>query len=246
PLIWIDGNMGAREWITSASILYLIDYIVFSSDSPAKTLRSKYRFIIVPNLNPDGYSHSMSKDRLWVKNMRELSKLCVGINLNYNFDADYIHSNSNKICSEKYAGTEHFSENETKAVRKVFTSSPVFMSFSVHAYGQMWLIPYACCNNTAPNYNEMARVANIAVNAIKKETNSEFQVGKACDLLHEFRKGSSMDWSKMKHNVSYSYGILLRPKTIGDGGYILPPSQIVLSGRELVAGIINATNNARL
>ncbi|XP_033232029.1 uncharacterized protein LOC117183007 [Belonocnema kinseyi] len=48
PAIWIDGGIHAREWISPASVTYIINYLVENSE----TLEAEY--YILPVVNPDG------------------------------------------------------------------------------------------------------------------------------------------------------------------------------------------------
>lgn len=48
PAIWIDGGIHAREWISPASVTYIINHLVENSDE----LEADY--YILPVVNPDG------------------------------------------------------------------------------------------------------------------------------------------------------------------------------------------------
>lgn len=57
PAIFIDACIHAREWITTSTVLYLIDQIVTSEPGLTKNVD----WFIVPVWNIDGYQFSHEK-----------------------------------------------------------------------------------------------------------------------------------------------------------------------------------------
>ncbi|VDK53521.1 unnamed protein product [Anisakis simplex] len=74
PGIWIDGGIHAREWISPAVVLYMINQLVekYDKDAEMRNLVDSIDWFIAPLLNPDGYEYSRSSThpdiRLWRKN----------------------------------------------------------------------------------------------------------------------------------------------------------------------------------
>lgn len=74
--IWVDALTHAREWVTGSTVLYLIDQLVaaripghgIGSRNAASRLMHSKNFIIIPVVNPDGYSYTWETDRMWRKN----------------------------------------------------------------------------------------------------------------------------------------------------------------------------------
>ena len=55
PAIWIDGGIHGREWISPASVEYIIHELVENFDSPEnKRLVENLDIYVLPILNPDG------------------------------------------------------------------------------------------------------------------------------------------------------------------------------------------------
>ena len=53
--IWIDANIHAREWITSATALFFVNQLVENPNSPYnQEITSDFDFYIMPMANPDG------------------------------------------------------------------------------------------------------------------------------------------------------------------------------------------------
>lgn len=81
--IFVDGGMHAREWISPASVSYIINDLVLNFDSLPNDLQN-LDWYILPVANPDGYEYSHETDRLWRKN-RAYNGQCHGTDLNRNF-----------------------------------------------------------------------------------------------------------------------------------------------------------------
>lgn len=81
--IWIDGGIHAREWISPATVTFLIEYLIQNFETEAKAINS-VDWHILPVANPDGYEYSHTHDRLWRKN-RAINGRCEGTDLNRNF-----------------------------------------------------------------------------------------------------------------------------------------------------------------
>lgn len=84
PLIFIEGGCHAREWVSQASVMYLINRLVEDPVS-SNELLADADWIITPNLNPDGYEWSRTNNRLWRQNRRQVNANCIGVDLNRNF-----------------------------------------------------------------------------------------------------------------------------------------------------------------
>lgn len=84
PLIFIEGGCHAREWVSQASVMYLINRLVEDPTS-SNELLANADWIITPNLNPDGYEWSRTNNRLWRQNRRQVNANCIGVDLNRNF-----------------------------------------------------------------------------------------------------------------------------------------------------------------
>lgn len=80
--VWIDGGVHAREWISPATVTFIINQIVLSYDNDP--LLESVDWYINPMVNPDGYEYSHNVDRLWRKNRRGAG-YCAGTDLNRNF-----------------------------------------------------------------------------------------------------------------------------------------------------------------
>lgn len=60
PGIFVDANIHAREWITSATVTWILNELLASEDPAVRDLAENFDWYIVPVLNPDGlvYTHT--------------------------------------------------------------------------------------------------------------------------------------------------------------------------------------------
>lgn len=56
PVILIDGGIHAREWISPAMVLYVINQLIENSSN--SDLLSSLEWHLLPVVNPDGYEYS--------------------------------------------------------------------------------------------------------------------------------------------------------------------------------------------
>lgn len=89
--IFVEANMHAREWISSATATYLINDLLTSTDAEVRNLAESYDWYIIPVSNPDGLEFAHTTTRLWRKTRRPNSgSTCVGTDANRNFDFQWM------------------------------------------------------------------------------------------------------------------------------------------------------------
>jgi len=118
PMVWLDGGIHAREWISPATMMYFVDVILGEEekDKDIKTIEAilnKYQIVIAPVINPDGYTFSCDGDssrmynddcdRMWRKTRKPAGceenrhmwyggcfyDFCFGADPNRNWDAKF-------------------------------------------------------------------------------------------------------------------------------------------------------------
>ncbi|XP_012340528.1 carboxypeptidase B-like isoform X2 [Apis florea] len=238
PALWIDGGIHAREWISPASVTYVINHLVENSE----TLEADY--YILPVVNPDGYEYTFTKDRLWRKNRkRSVGSLCTGVDLNRNFGYRWGGLGTSKDpCREIYGGSGPFSEPETNAIRYFFEASAAnFKAYlTFHSYGQYILYPWGYDKRVPPDYADLDRVGRQVSTAMKKAdgAKSAYTVGNSATTLYA-ASGGSDDWAKAILKMKYTYTIELRDT--GKYGFVLPARYIVPTAKEALAAVMVVT-----
>lgn len=58
PGIFIEGGIHAREWISPATVMYILHQLLTSKDPNVRALAESHDWYIFPSFNPDGYSYT--------------------------------------------------------------------------------------------------------------------------------------------------------------------------------------------
>jgi len=237
PIAWIDANIHAREWITSATATFMINELVNKYEEN-KNIVDNLNIHFLPMANPDGYEYSRSSDRYWRKNRAENhGSSCKGVDLNRNFGFHWGESGvSTSPCSDIYLGSAPFSEVETTIMKNYVEGLPKIpaLGLSIHSYSQLWLWPYGYDYSSRPdNWQEIKQLAEDAADALYAVHGTVFDPINSADLYPA--AGASDDWYKGSLGCRYAFTTELRDT--GYYGFELPASQIIESGEELFAGM---------
>ncbi|XP_063539231.1 zinc carboxypeptidase-like [Cydia strobilella] len=238
----IEGGIHAREWIGTAMVTYIINELIHARnglrDNKLQEIAYQYEWFIIPIFNIDGYEYSHTMDRMWRKNRRGGH----GVDLNRNFDAAFgtVGVTLTDKESEEYCGPKAFSEPETKHIRRFMQSTskhlPISHYISFHAYGQLFIIPYAYTTEHLENFNEMKTIGDRAAALIKKRYRTEYTVGTAYDTVGYMAAGVSACWAKKTFNIPYVNVFELRDT--GKHGFALPANQIKRTCLETMDGLM--------
>ncbi|XP_048748806.1 zinc carboxypeptidase-like [Ostrea edulis] len=242
PAMYIECLAHAREWITGSVCLGSIDILTSNygqsgtQGQQATEMLNKFDWYFIPMMNPDGYNFTKD-NRLWRKNrVPNAFPTCPGVDLNRNFDADWGGAgSSSNWCADTYRGGSANSENEAKAVIGAVAETGRVVSYlSIHSYSQLLLVPYAYSTVKAPDYDELKRIGDEAMLALRRVNGVTFQVGHGPEILYA-ASGGAFDYFKL-NDVKYCYVYELRPGPgAGSNGFILSASEIDPSIRETFA-----------
>jgi carboxypeptidase A4 len=245
-IIW-HATVHAREWIGAPTVEYMLHKIVDGykkrACSSVRTL-DNYDFYIMPIVNPDGFVHTHTTDRLWRKNrqVRE-SNSCVGTDVNRNWPHhwDVPGGSSTDPCSQTFRGEAPADTPEMQVLTNhtLGLSETTGIKFFVdwHSYSQLILLPYGySCNAIAENNDYQMELAAGVESAIRSVNGLEFVYGPTCPTIYQ-TSGVSMDWGYDIAKAELSWGFELRPATAGQGGFVIPPENIIPSGEEIWAGM---------
>jgi len=237
PAIWFDANIHAREWITSAVCMYVVNELLTSTNPVVQQWTQDYDWYILCHHNPDGFEFARTTTRMWRKTRSTRSgTTCRGADPNRNFAFHWLGGGSSTDpCSDTYAGSAAFSEPETKAASDFQTSLGSRLKFvlSLHSYSQYILIPYGV-RVPFPPHNEYMRIGQLTAAAIQRRYNTRFVPGNIVDLLY-VASGGSGDWAHGVRNVDLTYTFEMRDT--GLYGFLLPATQIIPSSLEFMDGL---------
>ncbi|CAM9425525.1 unnamed protein product [Ectocarpus fasciculatus] len=241
PILWFDGGLHAREWITVATVTYLSDFLLrgYGSDADATFLLDTFDVMICPILNVDGYDYTWTTDRMWRKTLSPNdSSKCNGTDPNRNWDFHWGEAGSSPVgCSDSYQGPSAASEIEVQNVQNyLFDNKDKLAGYiNFHSYSQDWMSPWGYTDELPPDYDTQNALSEAAVAAIKATHGKTYEYGLIATTVYP-ASGSSADYVYGVCGVKYSYGVELRDT--GEYGFMLPPDQIVPSGEEIWAAII--------
>ncbi|XP_034100637.1 zinc carboxypeptidase-like [Drosophila albomicans] len=241
PGVFIESNIHAREWITSATATWFINELLSSDDELIREIAENYDWYIVPVLNVDGFAYTHEKDRLWRKTRQPIStSSCIGTDPNRNFDVHWMENGgaSSNPCAEDYGGPNPYSEPEIKAMSDYLNSvsSKVNVLLAFHSYSQLLLSPYGHTPDEFPdNYNDLLQVAKAYADAVEAlPYGTVYRYGSAASVLYT-ASGATNDYA-YQQGIEIAYTVEMRDR--GAFGFVLPPAFIIPNAEETLVGII--------
>lgn len=235
----IGSLVHAREWLATTTTLWaLTDFIdgYKAGDSRIVTILSDIDWYFVPVVNVDGYLYSWATDRLWRKNRRRNSNGSYGVDLNRNWGPNntWCTSGSSTLpSSDTYCGTAPFSEPETTYYSKlVDTVQNLKAVIDMHTYGYLLLRPFQYSYNIPPDpyktiTEQLGSAMETSINAVNR---ANFESIRGVELYPH--SGGAIDYTYFTHNIP-AYTFELRGNS-----FIVPNSDIPLSGEEVFAGLL--------
>lgn len=250
PIIWIDGGIHAREWISPATATYFIHKLLkgYRSNADVTLLLAIYDFYVMPVVNPDGYdfTHDPKGNRLWRKNLSKSRTHHAGVDLNRNFKYGWNNSLTWAVgrnqYSELYIGPFAMSEEETQAIARVLlpVKNRVKLFLSLHSYSQYILFPWGCKREDIEDYRELKEIGMRAASAIKVPFGTRYVAESTYKKLYP-ATGSSIDWAYGELGIKYSFCLELRDK--GREGFHLGEEKIIPVGEETWRGVLSIVND---
>jgi len=235
PAVWIDGGIHAREWISPATVTWMLRELV-ENDAEHSDLTENMDWYILASHNPDGYAYSRETNRMWRKT-RSDSGGCTnqtnqGVDANRNWGFHWAEGgSSDDPCHGLYMGPEPFSEIENRNVRDfILARKDKFIFYnSIHSYSQLILLPWGYTRDLPEDYDDMLSVALAGADALTAVHGEIYETGCIPCVLY-IAAGNSVDWAKGEAGIKYSISMELRDT--GEYAFLLPPEQIIPTAEE--------------
>ncbi|KAL3086377.1 hypothetical protein niasHT_033495 [Heterodera trifolii] len=255
PALFLDAGIHAREWIAPAIALHFINALI--NEPKFHSLLSDIDVHVLPSLNPDGYTHTWTKDRLWRRTrsgpIKSNSKVCgsddsdeeefcYGVDPNRNFPFHWGQAGVSKCpCSQVYNGERPLSEPECANLAKFISANTgtIKAYLTLHAYSNLIIHPYGFERHFYPeNVAEILRVANSMAKAIVQAGGEKFRVGSAPDILYSV-SGSSDDFARSA-GIKYTYTMELTSGWYGDRyvGFVYPEEGISKEAEQVLPALL--------
>ncbi|XP_046970811.1 carboxypeptidase B-like [Vanessa cardui] len=222
PLVIIEAGINPREWITVPAAINVIDKII---QEDQKTFLENLQWIIIPVLNPDGYEYTHTNLRLWTKSRSTRSSLgpiCPGVNINRNFDIDWLFSDtSTSPCSHIYGGVEAFSEPETKMIKNLIEKHgrTIRLYISLQNNGRFISYPWQYERAASGMFRQHHLLGLQMISAM----GDDYVLDVGSVALGDRTSGTSTDYV-MDNEVLYTFNINIEKE--GVSGVIIPDTKI--------------------
>ena len=249
-MIFIEGGIHAREWISPATVTFFINELLTSNNSRIQRIAQNYDWYIFPIFNPDGYDYSWKSNRLWRKT-RSCSRrvygicVCYGVDPNRNWNVSWTYTDN--PCDDVYPGKVPFSEIETKSLSSYMSALNISLYLAFHAYGQILLYPYGFKSEEPTNNDDYLIITNVTIKALAEKFGTKYVGGTLYEAVGR-SLGNSLDWNVVKNNVPLGFGYELRPEMTNTGinyfSFILPANQIVPTGLETTDSLVALVEEA--
>ncbi|KAL0122821.1 hypothetical protein PUN28_007478 [Cardiocondyla obscurior] len=245
PGIFIEGGNHGREWISPATVMYILHQLLISEDPDVRALAENHDWYIFPVFNPDGYEYTHTTNRMWRKTRDVHGFFCRGSDPNRNWSYKWKSGGSSSFgCSETYAGKAPFSDVETKSMSEyIKTISNKFYAYiSFHSYSQLLMFPYGYTKAHLENYEDSLAIAAKSVRSLKKRYGTEYRIGNIGEILY-LASGNTADYIKGVYHKPIVFVYELRDR--GNYGFLLPPEQIIPTGEETLDSLVTLFKEAK-
>ena len=225
------GCHHAREWVSVEVPYLLAEHLVTNANQPPiRQWLQKGEIWVAPMVNPDGHEFSRTQDRLWRKNRRTNVDGSIGVDPNRNYGYMWgtlnINTSSHVPSDQTYVGPHAFSEPETQAVRNLVARELFRGVITYHSFSQLILYPWGYTLEPIPDSSDastMTKLAKRMQQLIRGVHGTTYTPQQSSQLY--LTAGDTTDWTYGEYGIP-SFTIELRPDSIQNGGFILPPDQI--------------------
>jgi carboxypeptidase T len=237
PRILFMGCHHAREWIAvEVPFLLAKELIERADEAPVAGWLTSGEIWVAPMVNPDGHEHSRAQERLWRKNRRRNGDGSFGVDPNRNYGYMWgildVPTSSHVPSDETYVGPRAFSEPETQAVRDLVGCERFAGVITYHSYSQLILYPWGYTEKPIPDVQHREQMVGMAgeMKTLIEGVHGKIYVPQPSSELYP-TAGDTTDWTYGTYGIP-SFTIELRPRTFQEGGFILPPDQIMPTWEE--------------
>ncbi|CAK1588926.1 unnamed protein product [Parnassius mnemosyne] len=239
PIIIIEAGINPREWITIPTSLNIVNKLL---DQSYNKFINNFEWIIIPVLNPDGYEYTHTNLRLWTKSrsiQSHLGAICPGVNINRNFDVDWLSfDSSSSPCSHIYGGPEAFSEVETRLIKSLLDSNEkrIRLYVSLQNNGGFISYPWQYERAASGMFVQQHLLGLSMIEAMQEHYN----LGVSSEVYGDRASGTSTDFMR-KNGVLYTFNIDIVPRS--EDSVIIPREEITTIAEDVWRAVSVAADN---
>ncbi|CAH2088366.1 unnamed protein product [Euphydryas editha] len=221
-VVVIEAAINPREWITVPAALNIVNKTVEESQ---RRFLENLEWIVIPVLNPDGYEYTHTNVRLWTKSRStrsNLGQICPGVNINRNFNIDWLASDSSSSpCSHIYGGIEPFSEPESRLIRRLLEEYGRNIKLYISLQNNGGFVSYPWQYERAAS--GMFRQHHLLGLDMIKAMGTNYTLDVGSEALGDRVSGTSTDYA-MDNGVLYTFNLNVEKE--GSDEVIIPESNI--------------------
>ncbi|CAG7680981.1 unnamed protein product [Allacma fusca] len=266
PAIWLDGGIHAREWVSPATVTYVISQLLNETETPENSKFSSgnklvdlFDWYILPVVNPDGYEYSWTNSRMWRKTRSDyrsqalssssydgrrpksiwdnLVGFCAGVDANRNFDVQWGgKGTSGNPCSEIYRGRKPASEPEVAAVQKFILRNNEGIKLFLSIHSYSQMILIPWAYDDVEPA-DFPELKAVAVKAAAAIQAVHGTVYRPGQTTKLLGAAAGSSKDWAKKVAGIKYSFGFELRDTGKDGFILPAEQIIPTAQETYAGI---------
>ncbi|MEM1023635.1 MAG: M14 family metallopeptidase [Myxococcota bacterium] len=195
PSVMLTSLVHGDELVGGMALLRLLREMVERGDA----LLERFRFSILPIVNPDGVVATFRRMRRGRRLGRRQNAHGVDLNRNFGVVAElekgHPFAGSRLPIAPHYMGPRAFSEPETRAVRKLVKLSRPRLSLSFHSFGNLLLYPWAFTRRPSLH----ARTYQALGEAFRSSQTRPYAVSQSCGFYPTL--GDLDDWLEFEHGT---------------------------------------------
>jgi len=244
PKVLLTFNIHAREWIAGMAGVYAVEKLAEKVKSDP-TYLDGMEVVMMPMANPDGFIHSQGLARFHRKNMNRNNSLCLGTDLNRNYDFHWNEGGSSGIpCMDNYHGRAAGDEPETKVISKLLEESPMTVQIDIHAFSQLVLSSWGYTKADSPRKAEFKALGTKMQDAIEARHGAKYTEGPIAQTLYE-ASGSLTDYATSLGALGFCFELRPKSKVWSLIGFAPPASFILPTAEECFDGLTVAFEYAK-
>ncbi|MEO0108287.1 MAG: M14 family zinc carboxypeptidase, partial [candidate division WOR-3 bacterium] len=229
PRLLYNGVHHGAELIGNEVCLFIASDLLrrYERDSAVRFWLDSNQVFIVPLVNPDGHAINMNDlDTTWRKNTHDFNGNgrwdpdTDGVDLNRNYDFLWSAGDSTQ-GSRYYRGPAPFSEEETRAIRRLAEREQFMFDVCMHSdidptRGQTVYFPWRWGNGFCPDYPEIKTIAESVARRIRTDDGARYY---ACIYGRATEGGLARNW------LYYALGTFAYTIEISQG--YQPPGEMI-------------------
>lgn len=244
PAFFFHGGIHAREWVSPATMMYIVDRLLsdYGVDEVVTRSIDDVEYLIVPVLNVDGYDFTWQDfpdNRFWRKNrsyngQNGEGEDIFGVDLNRNFPVGWGgDGSSGNPGSDVYRGPFAASEPETQAAIAFVADHPNVVAYiDFHSFSELVMWPWAYQEVVSADEPEFSYIGGGMSEQIEAVHGHFYEFGPVYSTIYPASGGSVDTMYGDFVDDRFVAATTIELRDTGEFGFLLPPEEIIPTGEE--------------